>query len=137
SDVCSSDLDVVRCRREQCEPAVEMPTGNRQRRVRLHRSAVIASGHERHRRPECTHTLKMRLPIGDTRCEDWPEYHVRSNTVVERVDEDADHVLVGAGPRALLRCESRTPCPAITMINRGGHGVLQQALEASIRSCII
>ncbi len=49
---------------EQGQPAIEVPSVDRQPQMFPHRLAMISAGHERDRRPERKHLLqKMRLPI--------------------------------------------------------------------------
>ena len=95
-----------------------MLAADRQRRVSLHRPAVIAPRHQRHRRPERAHPLEVRPPIGNARGEDRPEHRIRSNAVVESMDEGLDHFLVNTGARLNLGREGRPPRPSIAMINR-------------------
>src|SRR5690242_14322491 len=57
--------DVMGGRLEQREPAVEMLRIDRQRQMVGHRRAMVATGHQRDRRPEGAHPLQMRLPIAD------------------------------------------------------------------------
>src|SRR5579859_7087616 len=75
---------------EQGEPAVEVGGVDRQRQVFGHRLAVIATGHQGHRRPERAHAPKMRFPVSDPRLEDRAELRVAAHLVVEPPHKSLD-----------------------------------------------
>src|SRR5262245_221315 len=69
---------------EQRQPALEMCRREfGQLRMRLHRRALVAARHQRHRRPEGAELVEMRIPILDGAVEDRSEQRVEAYAGVE------------------------------------------------------
>ena len=86
----------------------------------LHGLTVIASRHQRDRRPERAHPRQVRLPIADPRREHGTDQGILPDAAVEAADQPLDHRFVDPGLAPDGVGDLRTPLHR--RCHRDGHG---------------